>query len=187
MALLITYSEQQTIKPISENNQSRFAQIMEEVQINELQELLGIELYQDLINNPTSAQNVILLDGTTWTYNSQSIVMKGLKYVLAHYFIAPYVDEIPKQDTFSGYVKHNFDESNQTNENEKHATKKRARETAMKFWREVELYLDNHQDTYTYWKCANSKNFARPKMRRLTRLHTNNINTVTNTKRDCCE
>jgi hypothetical protein len=187
MALLITYNEAQAIKKFSSNNEDDYAQIMEEVQINELQELLGFELYQDLINNPTSAQNVILLDGTTWTYGSQSIVMKGLKYVLAHYFIAQYAEEIRKKDTFSGYVKHNFDESNQVTENDRHKTEKRARETAAKFWNEVKLYLDNHNDIYTYWNCSESKTVFHPKMRRLTKLHTNSINLVsTNSKRDCC-
>ncbi len=186
MTLLITFNEQQSIKKISANNEDSFADIMEEVQTNELQDLLGFELYQDLINNPTSAKNVILLDGTTWIYNSQSIVMKGLKYVLAHYFIAQYAEEIRKKDTFSGYVKHNFDESNQVNENDRHKTEKRARETAAKFWNEVKLYLDNHNDTYTYWNCTESKTVFHPKIKRLTKLHTNNINTVnTYSKRNC--
>ena len=186
MALLITYNEAQAIKSFSANNEDRFEDIMNEVQINELQELLGFQLYQDLTNNPTSAQNVILLDGVEWSYNDQTIKMNGLKHVLAHYFIANYTEEIKKQDTFSGYVKHDFQESNPTTVNEDHKTIKRARETAAKFWNEVKLYLDYNNNTYTYWNCADSQSFTKPKIRRLTKLHTNSINLVSNPKRDCC-
>ena len=187
MALLITYNEQQAIKSISTNNEDRFSQIMEETQINELQSLLGWRLYQDLIQNPDSPQNVILLDGKTWTYDDQSIKMHGLKYVLAHYYYSNYASEIKKQDTFSGFVKHDFDESNPVTVNEQHATKKRARETAAKFWNEVKLYLNNNTDTYTYWYCKSDDKIFHPKISRLTKLHNNDIDTITDTnfKRDC--
>jgi|GEM_PF-2384636 len=186
MALLITETETRTIKPFSENNSDRFEEIMEEVQINELQDLLGFELYQDLINNPASPQNAILLNGTIWTYNDQSLKMHGLKYVLAHYFNANYTREIRKQDTFSGLVQHNFDESNQVSENDRRLTESRARETAAKFWNEVRLYLDNNSDTYTYWYCGSGRKVFRPKMRRLTKLHTNNIETIYTNPKRCC-
>lgn len=186
MALLITSSECKTIKPFSDNNDSRYSQIMEEVQINELQDLLGFELYQDLINNPTSAQNVILLDGVDWEYNDQTIKMHGLKYVLAHYFYAVYTREIRKQDTFSGLVQHNFDESNQVSENDRRLTESRARETAAKFWNEVKLYLDNNSDTYTYWYCRGKRKVFNPKVRRLTKLHTNNIDVDYVNPKRCC-
>lgn len=173
MALLITYNEQQTIKPIASNSQIRFAQIMEETQINELQDLLGFQLYQDLIKNPTDSKYATLLNGVDWTYNDQVIHMSGLKYVLAHYFFANYTRENQYKDTFSGHVSHNIPESNRVNDIEKNRIEKRARETAYKFWREVKLYLDNNGNTYAYWNRSSDSKVFRPKMKRLTQVQTN--------------
>ena len=50
--LLWTYANQQTIKPIAANfPQTKFEQIMEETQVEDLQKLLGFEFYQDIIQN----------------------------------------------------------------------------------------------------------------------------------------
>ena len=169
MALLITFSEQQEIKPIASNSEDRFAQIMEETQINELQDLLGFQLYQDLTQNPTDSKYVTLLDGTTFTYCNQTIEMQGLKTVLAHYFFANYTRENGLQDTFSGHRIHQFPESNPINDVDKKKIESRARETAYKFWREVELYLNENRTTYEYWRCGPARKVFAPKIKRSSR------------------
>lgn len=173
MALLITFSEQQTIKPISANSEVRFAQIMEETQINELQELLGFKLYQDLTQNPTKEIYLDLLNGKVWEYCGQQIKMNGLKYVLAHYFYSNYIEENPLHDTYSGHMIHEIDEARTAPDTKLHKLKKRARETASKFWMEVKLYLDNNSDTYEYWRCSKRHGVFNPKIERLSKTETN--------------
>ena len=169
MALLITFNEQQGIKPIADNSEKRFDQIMEETQTNELQDLLGFQLYQDLIQNPTDAKYVDLLDGTTFTYCDQTITMAGLKTVLAHYFYANYTRENPSHDTFSGHRIHQIPESNPINDVAQKKIESRARETAYKFWREVELFLNENRNTYEYWRCDSARKVFKPKIKRLSR------------------
>lgn len=174
MSLLITFSEQQNIKPISPNSEPRFAQIMKETQINELQELLGFQLYQDLIQNPTSTNNNLLLNGAIWEYCGQKIKMHGLKYVLAHYFYSNYSRENKNHDTYSGQMIHQIAEAQHVSIQELNGIKKRARETASKFWQEVKLFLDNNTNSYPYWFCDKKrKGVFKPKISRLSRPVTN--------------
>lgn len=166
---LITFSQQQAIKPISSNNEQRFSSIMQDTETNELQDLLGMQLYNDMILYPTKTTNKRLLDGLSWVYGDAQLQMNGLKYVLAWYFYANYIHESDLQDTFSGVVVHNFDESRAADKSRKDKYASRARETAGKYWAEVKLYLDNNSDDYPLWLCDNKRKVFKPLIRRLSR------------------
>ena len=61
---LLTYSQQQAFKKISANNAQKYSQLAFEVENKELVDLLGVALLQDLQDNPTTEDNIKLLDGT---------------------------------------------------------------------------------------------------------------------------
>ena len=58
MNLLWTSAEQQTIRPISANNLARkFDRLAELTQVKDLKPLVGYDMFQDLIQHPTSTAN----------------------------------------------------------------------------------------------------------------------------------
>ena len=114
---LLTYSQQQAIKPISANNQSKFAQMETEVENSKFRDLLGLPLLQDLQNNPDSTENKLLLEGDTFV-NCQGFEVKhkGLYYVLAFLVYEKYVGESFVADTFTGMVQKVRQDSEQLHE-----------------------------------------------------------------------
>lgn len=166
MATLINYTEQQQVKPISDNNAERFEQIMLETEVKDLQPLLGMSLYQDLIQDPTAARYVTLKDGATWTLSGKSYKMMGLKYVLAYLFYANYVEQVAIADTFSGMVQHTFAESQHIETSEKRRIASMNREIAARYWEEVKLYIENNLSTYPEYKMDGQRVFS-PKIDRL--------------------
>ena len=171
MATLINYTTQQAIKPISANNADRFEQIMLETEVKDLQPLLGVSLYQDLIQNRAEPKYVTLIEGTTWTLNGKPYIMKGLKYVIAYLFYANYVEQVAIADTFSGFVQHTFAESQHVEAVEKRRIASMNREIAARYWEECRLYLSNNIATYTEYMAAGEKVFS-PKIQRLDMIDT---------------
>lgn len=102
---LLTYSEQQAIKPISPNNQSKYAQLQKDVEDVQLPRLLGHKLAQLVQDTPESY--VDLLDGSTFDYCGYPLNHKGLKYCLAYFIYSEYVKQSMFEDTFTGFQHQN--------------------------------------------------------------------------------
>lgn len=171
MTTIVNYTEQQQVKPISDNNAERFDQIMVETEVKDLQPLLGMSLYQDLIQDPTSAKYVTLKDGATWTLSGKSYKMMGLKYVLAYLFYANYVEQVATVDTFSGMVQHTFAEAKRAESSEIRRIASMNREIAARYWEEVKLYIENNLSTYPEYKMDGTAVFN-PKIDRLDMVDT---------------
>lgn len=106
---LLTYQQQQAIKPISGNREKFFAQQMSEVESIYLPRLLGEYLAQQVIATPLDY--VDLLDGSTFVYCGNNYTHKGLRYCLAYYFYAEYIKQSDVADTFTGLVSQNRGET----------------------------------------------------------------------------
>jgi len=96
---LWTWSEQQEIRPIDENNAHLFEQIQSEVQNHDLRKLLGFEFFNELFKN--IADYTLLLSGGEYTYQGSTYNFNGLKYVCAYLFYARYIRESRVNDTFT--------------------------------------------------------------------------------------
>ena len=152
MALLWTYANQQSIKPIAANfPQTPFEQIMAEVQVEDLQKLLGFDFYQDIIQNPTDTWNAKLLDGGTYEYNSITYIYSGLKYVLAYFAYARYVRISSKKDTYGGFVGKRFEDSQQINTGDESNLYKDFRKIAYKYWGECQKFMSANATRFTYY------------------------------------
>ncbi|MBA7546383.1 hypothetical protein ES705_38773 [subsurface metagenome] len=152
MALLWTYNNQQTIKPISENYPvNDFNQIAEEVQVEDLQKLLGFDFYQDIIQNPATEWNAKLLDGGTYEYNSVTYFYKGLKYTLAYLFYARYIKVSSKKDTYGGLVEKQFEESRIINSGDESNLHKDFRRIAFKYWEECQMFISANSAEFPYY------------------------------------
>ncbi len=164
---LLTILQQQAIKEISPNwansskqagGKTKYIQLAEEVEEQELYTALGIALAQDLQDNPTQADNVVLLDGGSFeNCQGNTVRFKGVRYILAYFNWSALIDESNVADTFTGMVKKNRGEATDLSEGEKKRLRARGREIAL---RELELlkeFLNKNKDTYTLWNCTTTK------------------------------
>ena len=102
---LWTLADQQEIKPISQNNEYRFAELQQEVEENDIINLLGVELYTEITSDVEKFET--LLNGGTFVENNLTISFRGLIYVCCYLLYANYVKTSSFQDTFSGFMMNN--------------------------------------------------------------------------------
>lgn len=141
---LWTWSEQQEIKPIDENNAHLFDQIQSEVQNHDLQKLIGFEFFNELFQN--IGDYTSLLDGGVYIYKDTNYSFNGLKYVLAYLFFARYIRESRVNDTFSGFVTHTAEGMQPITSNEIVNLENRYREIAVTEWEACKHYLKSTED-----------------------------------------
>lgn len=151
MNLLWTQAQQQAIKKISLNRIDKsFDKLAEETQITDLQPLLGFDMFQDLVQNPTTEWNAKLLAGGTYTYNSVTYIYSGLIYTLAYFLYARYVSESNEFDTYVGMVQKDNQDSRHL---EIGAIKNRVnsiRQIANKHWEDCERFINANIAVFPY-------------------------------------
>lgn len=151
MALILSYSQQQAIKKISENNSARYDQLAKEVEECELRKLIGVAMLQDLQDNPTTASNLLLLNGTSFDYNNTTIKHKGLRYVIAYLNFSRYLGESYVSDTFTGFVKKKREEADNLSEGEIKRLQNNNRDIALTEFELIKNYLDLSQSLFPKW------------------------------------
>ena len=155
MALLL-YNQQQAIKKISSNNAARYEQIAQEVEDSELAKLLGFPLLYDLQTNATTIANKALLEGAEFkNCQGQKIKHKGLYFVIAYLNYAKYCKEVGFEDTFTGLVKKNRQESESITDGELRRIVEGAQSIAMTQFEIVKEYLNANKSIYPLW-CASA-------------------------------
>jgi hypothetical protein len=164
MAAILTLTQQQEIKPISPNwaaagktstGVTNYDQLEQEIEEDKLRKLLGNGLLQDLQDNPTDANNVILLDGGTFEDSQGTdIKFKGIRYVTAYLVFVDYVAESDVSDTFGGMVTKNRQESTALTSGKTKTLQSKFKDIALTQWELVEAYLNKNKDLFPLWKCA---------------------------------
>ena len=155
MALLL-YNHQQSIKKISSNNAARYEQIAQEIEDSELAKLLGFPLLYDLQTNAATGANKALLEGAEFkNCQGQTIKHKGLYFVIANLNYAKYCKEVGFEDTFTGLVKKNRQESESITDGELRRIVEGAQSIAMTQFEIVKEYLNANKSIYPLW-CASA-------------------------------
>jgi hypothetical protein len=172
---LLTLSQQNEIKPISQNwaNSSKevggttnFEQLQKEVENLELRKLLGNALLYDIQQNPTDANNVLLLDGTTFEdCNGDTIDFQGIRFQLAYMNYSKYIRVSKLSDTYTGFVNKTRNESTDLDVGELKNEQQNNREIALSDFEIMKKYLDDNKDTYELWECANTKKVYTPRIK----------------------
>jgi hypothetical protein len=163
---LLTFSQQQAIKKISENNQGDYDQLATEVEEKELIDLLGVALLQDLQDNPANANNIKLLDGSTFEdCNGNTIKQKGVRWMLAYMNFSEYLGTSFAKDTFSGYVKKVRQDSEQLSEGAIKRLQQSNREIALTQWSLIKSFLNENSSDYPLWIVSESSQPYTPKIR----------------------
>ena len=141
---LWTWSEQQEIRPIDENNAHLFEQIQIEVQNHDLKKLIGFEFFNELFQNIDDY--TLLLSGGEYSYNDSTYNFNGLKYVCAYLFYARYIRDSRVNDTFTGFVTHTADGMQPLSSNEIMTLENRYKEIAATEWEACLHYLKSTEE-----------------------------------------
>jgi hypothetical protein len=153
---ILSYSQQQAIKPISANNQSKYAQIEKEVEENELRRLLGVAFLQAVQTTPGDYTD--LLDGDDFeNYDGDEISHKGLRYVISYMVFSRYLGESNVVDTFSGFVSKNRTDAETISDGSIRRLQEENRQLAMVEWELIREYLDINSANYPLWKSTYKK------------------------------
>jgi hypothetical protein len=159
--MILTFQKQQTIKPISANNEHKYEQLATEVEQTDLRDLLGVAFLQEVQNNTTDYTD--LIEGSEFTSCSGvTLTHKGLEYVLAYLNYAKYIGQSFINDTFSGFTVKQMDDSNPINEGTMKRLINENRKIALTEWELVKEYL-NAQD-FDLWNSTKSRKPHLPKM-----------------------
>ncbi len=164
MTAILTLLKQQAIKTISPNwaiaskvtgGKTNYIQLEEEVEFDKLEDLIGSALLQDLQDNPETPDNIILLDGGTFKDAfDNDIRFKGLRYVLAYMVFSEYIIESSVNDSYTGLVNKNRQESRSINGGDVYKQQARARKLALKEWELAKQFLDKNYELYPFWKAS---------------------------------
>lgn len=164
MSNLLTFSQQIVIKKISSNNQARFDELCTEVERTDLKDLIGLALLQDLETNPTTANNKLLLDGTTFTNSlNQTVKHQGLRYVLAYLIHARYIGESFIKDTFTGMVRGNQENSEPISDGALKRLQNVSKEIALSEFELIKEYLNLNYTLFPLWLYVLSTKTYTPK------------------------
>lgn len=123
-------------------NDEKLNEIIIKVQIIEILPLLGNSLFEDLMKNTNSTENINLLNGGSYTYNNTTFNNYGLKTIIVHYVDAYYKMFGDNIDTPFGLVnKLNNTESKPVDYNMKKTLYTENKKIAFNLWQNVEKYL----------------------------------------------
>ena len=125
--------------------------IIEDAELLDLKPLLGEALYNDIVDNPTTAANIKLLDPLTYTYNGTQYKHQGLKKVLSIFVNSRYVLSGSYVDTGFGLVQKNNQDSTPVPEASKRNIHKQDKQTATAYFNEVALYLNRNASDHPLW------------------------------------
>lgn len=162
---LLNYNEQMLLKEISKKySESKFNLLAFETEITELREILGIEFLNDLQINRTDSKYVSLLEGGSFTYNDNTLIFKGLKFILAYLIYANYIGKSDVFDTFSGLTTKQHTDSEALSLGRIKNLQEEARRVAMSEVNVMKLYLTVNSTDFPLWNCTISqKQISTPK------------------------
>ena len=172
MAQLLSLSQQQAIKRISPNwaiaqkepdGNTNYNQLAIEVQEYYLPQLLGRAFAYDIMENDESYTT--LLDGGEFTDCEGNLsYFKGLRYCLAYYNYAKFVNDSRMEDTFSGMVYKNRNESTAIQASDVTRLQQEARNIAELEMEQLKVFLELNSSDYPLWNCTAKRKPYQPKI-----------------------
>ena len=162
---ILTFDQQQGIKPISKNNASKFSQLLNETINTDLVQLLGAAFVTALKKEPTVARFVNILDSNTYeNCYGNDVTFEGLRYVIAYLLHSRYIRSSSSHDTFSGVVKVNRPESENVSDGTLRAMQQESKDIAVTQFNLVKSYLVENCADYPEFEYANASKTFTPRM-----------------------
>jgi hypothetical protein len=154
--LLINRNDIAEYKQISESVHDKILNMhIQDAQFMDVQKLLGVNFYNDLIRNSEDVNYVTLLDGGDYTYNSITYTNVGLKAVLVHYTYSRYVLLGSNNDTPFGLVMKQTNDSVPTTDQNKKIIYTQNQQMAFNYWENVRDFLNRNLTDYPLWNDVN--------------------------------
>lgn len=125
---------------------------IEDAEFLDLKGLLGELLYYDVVANPTSANNLKLMDPTVYPYDGNDYKHQGLKKVLSIFSYARYMMFGSNTDTPFGLVNKRSQDSDGVQPDQLKIIYKKDQQIAHQYFNEIRTYLDRESDTYPLWR-----------------------------------
>lgn len=159
--MILTWAQQQAIKPLSNNNQNKFEQIKKEVEEFELSNLLGSVFYYEIVENYDALvanKWKDLVEGSVYVDScGDSKKHMGLQYVLAYLVTAQYVTESYITDTFTGMVQKVRQDSEPISQGQMKNMRNHYREIAFNYFDATKDYLCVNSSDFENWNRRNEK------------------------------
>jgi len=160
--LILPFTSQQLIKPMSINNQAKYELLAREVESFELDKLLGYSFYQDVAENQEVYTD--LLNGVNFLDIYQRTVShRGLRYVLAYLNYAKYIGESYVFDTFTGFVQKTRPDSERISTGDIKRLQLENREIAFNSFELIRMYINSNKTLYPLWGNRSDKKTTLPK------------------------
>lgn len=133
-------------------NTGTLNQHISDAQFIDIQKLLGVDFYNDLIRNSTDAKYQTLLNGGEYTYQSNTYTNVGLKSVIVFYAYSRYILAGSQTDTPFGYVQKTNQNSQEVPQAQKRDISKQNQQTAYNYWENVQAFLNRNESNYSLWE-----------------------------------
>lgn len=159
--LVISANDIKKYKAIADIHPDRIDPYIREAQVLNLRPLLNEALYYDFLNKfqdtgdsmYSAYQN--LLNGTTYTYEGQTIEYLGLKPMMVYYTLARFVVNNQVNFTAYGVAYKRSDESDRLDADSIRVQVNQFREIALAYQNGVKQFLDYNTATYTLYYTLN--------------------------------
>lgn len=157
---LITLADVRALKPVSRNNNNnvefRYNSAIEESEFKDVRPLLGVKLYQDLIQNSGDANYQALLNGGSYVFENFTYDNPGLNRVLIEFAYARIIFLSTETMTPYGPGVKQYKDTESTPRNRAKELMTEQKKVAMEYWAEVENFLNRNSDDYEFWEdCDN--------------------------------
>lgn len=133
-------------------NSGTLDQHISDAQFVDVQKLMGLDFFNDMIRNYTDPNYQALLNEGSYTYNSTTYTNVGLKSVIVFYAYARYVLMGSQTDTPFGYVEKTTTDSARVSDGGKKNMYKENQNIAFNYWENVRNFLDRNSSDYPLWK-----------------------------------
>lgn len=134
-----------------------------DAQFQDLQRLMGVQFYNDLLRNFDNTVYQALLNDADYVFETVTYSNVGLKTVLVHYAYARYALLGSNKDTPFGLVVKQTENSQPASEGNKKSLHKMNQIMAFNYWENVRDFLNRNESDYPLWnsgKCiTRSGNF----------------------------
>lgn len=152
--VIITLADLKKLRPLAELDGVRWEQFAVEAQDQELRPILGDGLYYDFMTKFYSTGDAMysayqnLLNGTTYTYNGQTIYYDGHVPMVAYFALAKLVQNNPVNITRFGVVTKTTGQSSPTDPQVIRQVVNELKSCAVTYKNQVDQFLLNNQTTY---------------------------------------
>jgi len=133
-------------------NNGNLNQHISDAQFVDVQKLMGIDFFNDMLRNSTDTKYSKLLDKSDYNYKGKTYTNVGLKSVIVFYAYSRYLMFGSNVQTPFGLVQKQGNNSQEISFAEKKMMSKMNEQTAYNYWENVRLFIERNKEDYPLWK-----------------------------------